>query len=276
MERLAPAPDAAAPSVPTAAEQPAAAEAPAGPSLSVVKLGCCGVVLLMLSSPDSTSESVEAGSGGGGASAAREAQRVCSEIIEGIASRRLPRLAHAQRVLPIITTCTLQLPELEAAGRRLAPLVAEAAAPAGDPDGGGRGGNERSVSFGISYKEKRGNVEGGGSGAAAAAAEPAAPSGGGAPGPAPARGEVLTAIARGLTAALREAHGVAARVDLKDPEVTVFAEKLPLARAGGGLIGLAALPRRLCVADGKKLAATPVGPVAEQQQQQKKGRGGQK
>ena len=276
LERLVPAEDAAAPSAP-AAEQPAAADAAAaaapdsgdaGSSLSVVKLGCCGCVLLMLSDSDSAPEqSAGAGSGGSGVSgggAAREAQRVCSDIIEGIASKRLPRLAHAQRILPILTTCKLQLAALEAAGRRLAPFVAEAAAP---EDGSGEGGGERSVSFGIALQEKRGNVEGSGGGGSAA--EPAEPSGEAAPGPAPPRGEVLAAIARGLTAALREEHGVAARVDLKQPDVTVVAEKLPLARAGG-LLGLAALPRRLCMSDGRKLAVMLVGPAGEQQQQQKK------
>lgn len=70
------------------------------------------------------------------------------------------------------------------------------------------------------------------------------------------RGAIISALAGGFEAALRQAHGCEAAVDLKQPGWVLVVEALPA--AGELYAALCALPAELCVLK-PKLHIKPVG-----------------
>lgn len=313
---------AAAPVAPASpAEQQGALAAAAGEashSLAAIKVGARGVVAFKLVQPGTTGSGNSRNAAGGGsggdptaaaapaldstdagvqeaashpaaaAAGAAHVQRTAAALLADIAAGSQPRLGHVQRVIPVQTTCRMERAALEAAGARLAALVAGALADGSVGEGGAAGAAAaaapgaaaqpaRKVTFGISVKQRA--LEGvSNKPAAPAAAAPAAAGGeavngeagkaGAAEGPAAAppdsgkvgqhldRGAIISALAGGFEAALRQAHGCEAAVDLKQPGWVLVVEALPA--AGELYAALCALPAELCVLK-PKLHIKPVG-----------------
>ncbi|KAL4448188.1 hypothetical protein ABPG75_005407 [Micractinium tetrahymenae] len=224
---------------------------------------------------------------GEAAQAAGEAAQAAAEAAHSLAAIK-PRLAHVQRVVPVQTTCRMERAALEAAGARLAALVAAALLGSGAAEGGGAGPAAaaapsaatseaqpaRKVTFGISLKQRA--LEGArgkpaaptgaadeaangkadsASAAAGAAAAPPSSSGGGSSAPLD-RGAIISALAGGFEAALLRVHGCEVAVDLKQPGWVLVVEALPA--AGELYAALCALPAELCVLK-PKLHVKPVG-----------------
>ena len=145
------------------------------------------------------------------------------------------------------TTCRLTDAGLRAAAARLAPLVANAAAP-------GQVGDAK-LTFAVAYKERHVAAAPGGPGGKAAATKAAGEAGAdgesegghlaaeGASPPVPQRGAAITALATGLQAGAK-ALGVELSVNLTQPDVVLVAEALPV--GGTPYASLALLPRALC------------------------------
>lgn len=311
----------ASPASPEEQQGPAAGAAnEAAHSLAAIKVGARGVVAFRLVQPSSAGNgtgSNPAACGAGGVAAAAAAlapasadacsgspeaishpgadaagaahvQRAVAALLADIAAGSQPRLAHVQRVIPVQTTCRMERAALEAAGARLAALVA-AALPGGDATEGSDTGTAadpapgptsraaHKVTFGISLKQRALDGAGGKpaeptAAAPAAAGEEAAygqPGEAGVATVAPAaapnnsegtapmdRGAIISALAGGFEAALRQAHGCEAAVDLKQPGWVLVVEALPA--AGSLYAALSALPADLCVFK-PKLHIKPVG-----------------
>lgn len=246
--------------------------------LAAIKLPVRGLVALKLPSPPPAAPDSSSGSEADDQDAsAALVQRVAAALLADIAAGKQARLAHVQRLIPVATTCCVEAAALQAAGARLAALVAAEAAkeqggdaaqaPSDAAEGpsaesAAEGQQQQRLTFGIGLRLRED------SGGAKPAAAPAAAAEGGeeaaAPAAAPAavpmdRGAVIKALAAGFEGALREKHGVQAAVDLKSPDWVLLAEALP---AGGQLYAaLCVLPRRLCLVK-PKLHIQPVGKAA--------------
>jgi hypothetical protein len=215
LEHLGLAPAAGAPEAAAAvegADAPAAAAAAPPPPLVSVRVDGRGFSLLRLTGSD--------------ASGAEERGRRVGDALLALLARAdaqtLPALRWAQRVLPIATTCALDVDALRAAGAALAPLAAPALRAAGKP------------TFGVAFKNRADGSAGGGAAG-------------------PDRADVLRSVAAGFEAALKADHGLTVAVDLKAPAVLVAVEAL---LAGGRrYAALAQLPAAAC-ASGRVRALT--------------------
>lgn len=229
------------------------------PALSLIKLACCGVVLLKLNTAAAGEQQPadgEGGAAGGDAPAtapppgAQQAQRAVEGLLADVEGGKIRRLDYCQRLMPVHTTCSLEAGALGRAGARLAALVA-----AGDPGAAAAGCGadaSRQLSFGVNYKSR--GSETAAKPCAAAAAEAAGSAGDGAGSddagaqqggaqpqgepqaagaPAPGRMEVIQAVANGFEAELRERHGITTKVDLKKPDWVILVRGA--ARALGGI-----------------------------------------
>jgi hypothetical protein len=224
LEHLGLAPAAGAPQAAPAAEgadaPPVAAAAPPPPLVSV-RVDGRGFSLLRLTGSDA-------------AGAEERGRRVGDALLALLAradAQTLPALRWAQRVLPIATTCALDVEALRAAGAALAPLAAPALRAVGKP------------TFGVAFKNRADRSAGGG----AAAAGPDIP-----------RRQVICAVAAGFEAALKADHGLAVAVDLKAPAVLVAVEAL--LADGRRYAALAQLPAAACASGRVRALAEPPQP----------------
>lgn len=185
------------------AEGAAAAD---GPSFSNLKLSARGLVGLVFKLPGTPG----AGEEGRAATAAAVGAYTAAE---GHATQQAA--PNVQRIVPLASTCALEVEGLRACAARVAAVAAPTLAAAPRP------------TFGVAVASR---------GSGEAKQQDAAPP--------PARAAIIAAVAQGFSAALKEGHGIEAAVDLKAPAVVVAVEVLPL--AGRLFAGIGVLPQRVC------------------------------
>lgn len=152
-------------------------------------------------------------------------------------------LQHVQRIIPIASTCVLEPEALKACAARVAPLMAELFKSADQP------------TFGIGLNNRH-NSEG-----STVSID---------------RKEIISAIATGLTDELKSRHDVVASVDLKNPNVVVAVEVMPI--LGHLYVGIAPLPNKVCTMK-PRLAMQSLrksGVAEEEKKEQKKKKNGKK
>lgn len=181
------------------------------PLISSFKIGTRGVICLRLSPALTPAANTTPGM-----AAQQAALRVHQAVNEG----ELPPVRYLHRIVPIVSTCPLEIDELRSCASRLAPIAAAILEIA------------PRRTFGISlHNRDHGEV------ARANNPEKVANH-------LPSRKEIISAVAQGLAAELKASHAINATVDLTSPSMVVQVEVLPV--MGALFAGIAVLPQHVC------------------------------
>jgi hypothetical protein len=182
--------------------------------LSSFKIGTRGVICLRLSPTFTPAANTTPG---------MAAQQAALTVHEAVNDGKLPPVRHLHRVVPIISTCRLEVDDLQACAARVAPVAAAILAKA-----------PIRPTFGISIHNRDHTSE------AARANNPEASGG-----HLPSRNEIIGAVAQGLVAELKAKHAIdTVAVDLTNPSLVVVVEVLPV--MGSLFAGIAVLPQHVC------------------------------
>jgi tRNA(Ser,Leu) C12 N-acetylase TAN1 len=213
-----------------------------GPLLSILKIGCRGLVLLKLNSTTNNTEENQF------LATAKRAQQAVLKIYDNAAVAKSDSdsavqqkpVEFIQRLVPILSTCAMEEDALKACAARVAGIAAlEFGNTTSD---GGEKVAPLPPTFGIHINNRElGSTGSGGEGTpstsvAVPAVEPPAPS--------LERMQIISAVAAGLTTELKNKYNIDAKVNLKAPTVVVNVEILPI--MGKTYAGIAILPQRVC------------------------------
>ncbi len=229
--------------------------------LSNLKVSCRGLTLLKLNHGTKEEDQPLA--------AAKLAQQAVMKIYENAAAttESTPQIEFIQRLIPILSTCLLEVNALQACASRVAGIAAlEFQQNRNDIDSGGGEEEKLPTTFGIHINNRESGAIHSSTGESTEGdlpditTKPADV--------APDRMQIISAVAAGLATELKDNFNIDAKVDLKAPTVVVTVEVLPI--MGKMYAGIAILPQKVCNLKPK----LGIKVLRQPRQQTRRGRGG--